>query len=227
MKIIITVLIENIITFKLLLKYLKKIIELKQVNEIHFWNYVKSNNDEKFIKKISNISRTSSNSNAEYTQIFTPVIDNDFCLTVTNASNDIHIKIKDKFLNIYYEIVLGGWGNTKSVIRKNDLEICSLIKNNIINNNIELNIKVSIKNNFLGIYKNDNIIFNYELDEAFSIDEIFLKTGYGSSGNFNYETIQNKGFYLMDVCDKNKKHYYCEYYKNNKFINDIIINCIF
>jgi hypothetical protein len=225
MKIIITVLIENIITFKLLLKYLKKIIELKQVNEIHFWNYVKSNNDEKFIKKISNISRTSSNSNAEYTQIFTPVIDNDFCLTVTNASNDIHIKIKDKFLNIYYEIVLGGWGNTKSVIRKNDLEICSLIKNNIINNNIELNIKVSIKNNFLGIYKNDNIIFNYELDEAFSIDEIFLKTGYGSSGNFNYETIQNKGFYLMDVCDKNKKHYYCEYYKNNKFINDIIINC--
>ena len=96
MKIIITVLVENIISFKLLLKYLKKIIELKQVNEIHFWNYVKSNTDEKFIKKISNISRTSSNSNAEYTQIFTPVINNDFCLTVTNASNDIRIKIKDK-----------------------------------------------------------------------------------------------------------------------------------
>jgi len=223
MKNIITIFVENTINLELLLKYLKKSMELKQIDEVHFWNYTKTNNDEKYIKKLSNISRTSSNVSTDYTQIFTPIKDGEFSLLI-NASNDIHIKIKDNTLNVCYEIVLGGWNNTKSVIRKNDVEICSLLKKNLVVNT-ETKITVSLKNNFLGIYKNGNIIFNYELDEVFKIDEIYFKTGYGSVGNISYETIQNKGFYLMDVCDKNKNHYYCDYYKNIKFMNDTIIKC--
>lgn len=223
MKNIVTIFVENTINLELLTKYLKKTMEMKTIDEVHFWNYTKTPVDDKNIKQISNISRTTSNEPGEYTRVFTTLTNNEFFLNVT-AENDVHIKIKDSVLNIYYEIVLGGWNNTKSIIRKNNVEICSLIKKNLINN-IETNIKVSIKNNFLGIYKNDNIIFNYELDEIFNIDEIYVKTGYGSVGNFTYETTQNKWFYLMDVCDKNKKHYYCDYYKNIKFINDIIIKC--
>lgn len=223
MKNIITIFVENTLNLELLLKYLKKSMELKLIDEVHFWNYTKTDTDEKYIKKISNISRTSSNMYSDYTQIFTPIKDNEFSFLV-NATNDIHVKIKDSKLNIYYEIVLGGWNNTKSVIRKNNVEICNLLKKNVVVNS-EMNITVSIKNNFLGIYKNGNIIFNYEMDEIFKMDEIYFKTGYGSVGNITYETIQNKGFYLMDVCDKNKTHYYCDYYKNINFIKDNIIKC--
>lgn len=223
MKNIITIFVENTLNLELLLKYLKKSMELKLIDEVHFWNYTKTDTDEKYIKKISNISRTSSNMYSDYTQIFTPIKDNEFSFLV-NATNDIHVKIKDSKLNIYYEIVLGGWNNTKSVIRKNNVEICNLLKKNVVVNS-EMNITVSIKNNFLGIYKNGNIILNYEMDEIFKMDEIYFKTGYGSVGNITYETTQNKGFYLMDVCDKNKTHYYCDYYKNINFIKDNIIKC--
>ena len=48
------------------------------------------------------------------------------------ASNDIHIKISND--EIDYEIVLGGWSNTISVIRENNNEIFKLIKNNIAEN---------------------------------------------------------------------------------------------
>lgn len=223
MKTIFTIFVENLINLELLLKYLKKAIDTSKIDEVHLWNYTRSNADDKYIKKISNISRTSSNECIEYTQIFTSLVDNEFSLIV-NATNDVHIKIKDRTLNIFYEIVLGGWNDTKSVVRKNDVEVCSFLKKGLVKN-IELNITVSIKNNFLGIYKNGNIIFNYELDEPFKIDEIYVKTGYGSAGNFSYKTIENNKFYLMDVCDKNKIHYYCDYYKNAKFKNDVIIKC--
>ena len=57
--------------------------------------------------------------------------------------------------NNEYEIVLGGWNNTCSVIRKNNIDIISLVKNNIANGNNYNTIKISIVNDILNIYKNN------------------------------------------------------------------------
>jgi hypothetical protein len=115
MKTIVTIFVENTKNLDLLLKYLKKSIELKQIDEVHFWNYTKTEDDKKFSKKLSDIL-------SDYTQIFKPIKNNELSLLVSTA-------------------------------------------------------------------------------------------------------IQNKGFYLMNVCDKNKSHYYCDYYKKSKFRNDTIIKC--
>ena len=209
---------------EILRKYLKKALDLKIINEVHFWNNTRNQDDEEYLKTISNVKRTSSANEGRYIQIYTPIINNTFSFNVI-ASNDIILKILDNTQkNIEYEVVLGGWANTKSVIRKNNVEIFSLIKDNIADSSYENKFTLSITNNILNIEKNDIIIMTCELTEYFKIDDIFIKTGHNSIGKFNYETTQNQGFYFMDTCEKSWKNYYT-YYNDKKFVDDIILKC--
>ena len=80
---------------EILKKYLDKALELNIIDEVHIWNYTRNETDEKYIKSISNLKRCSSRSN-KYTEIFTPIINNEFYISV-KASNDIYIKILDLF----------------------------------------------------------------------------------------------------------------------------------
>ena len=61
MKNIVTIFVENTVNLELLTKYLKKTMEMKIIDEVHFWNYTKTPVDDKNIKQLSNISRTTSN----------------------------------------------------------------------------------------------------------------------------------------------------------------------
>jgi len=109
---------------EILNKYLKKALELNIINEVHFWNYTRNSYDEDYLKTISNLKRTSSTSEGNYILITPTISNNSFELNI-RASNDIHIKLTH--LDLEYEIVLGGWNNTKSVIRENNNEIFNLI----------------------------------------------------------------------------------------------------
>jgi hypothetical protein len=255
---------------EVLIKYLKKALELKILDEVHFWNNTRNTSDEQYIQSISNLKRTSSNNSRNYIEIFTPIINNTFNFNVT-ASNNIHIKIVDNSQNTEgdnIEIVLGlvsGFIHPppppssnkrriallvrgaqqrsgkqevssvplvsnvvpsileyKTIVRKNNVEVYSLSEN--ILDNFENNIKVSIQNNFLVVYKNDEVIINLELSELFTINQIYIKTGNNSVGDINYNTVKNKGFYFMDTCEKSWKNYY-NYYNNEKYNEDIIIKC--
>lgn len=201
--------------------YLQKALELNIIDEVHFWNFTKNFNDEEYLKTISNLKRTSSFNYGNYILI-TPIITNNSFELNVKASNDIHIKISD--MNTEYEIVLGGWDNTKSVIRENNKEIFYLVQNNVASNDYA-NFKIIINNNKLDILKNDNLIITTKnIKNNFEIKKIFFKTGYNSIGDLMYTTTQNKNFYFMDTCDKTWKNYY-QYYTNKIFENDIIIKC--
>ena len=224
MKNILTVFAGRQHNIEILTKYLKKALELKIIDEVHFWNNTRNQNDEIYLETISNVKRTSSSGYGRYIQLFTPIVNNIFSFNVI-ASNDIHIKILDNAQkDIEYEIVLGGWGNTISVIRKNNIEIVSLMKENIADSIEENTFTVSIVNHSLNIYKNETVIVSCELTEKFNIDDIFVKTGYNGVGHFNYKTIKNHDFYFMDTCEKNWQNYYT-YYNDKKYIDDIIIKC--
>jgi hypothetical protein len=203
---------------EILTKYLKKALELNIIDEVHFWNNTRNIEDEKYLKSISNLKRSSS-TNYEYTQITPLVINNSFELNV-KAPNDIHIKLTNSYTE--YEIVLGGWGNTNSVIRKNNIEIFSLNENNIADKNNYINLKIIINNN-LNILKNDNLIISHPITN-FEIKNIYFKTFHNSVADLHYITTQNKNFYFMDTCEKSWKNYY-NYYNNPIFSNDIIIKC--
>ena len=230
MKNILTVFAGRKQNLELLIKYLRKALELKILDEIHFWNYTRNSNDEEYLKTISNLKRTSSKYNNEYIQIFTPVIDNSFTFEITD-SRDVYIKIKDTQQTIEYEIVLEDWKNNvknvKSTISKNNSELCNLSQNtiNITDNFDKKSITICICENNLIVFLNKQKFIICEINENITIDTIFIKTGNNNSfGNITYETIKNHKFYFMDTCDKTWKNYY-NYYNNAIFKDDIIIKC--
>jgi len=208
---------------ELLKKYLEKALELNIINEVHFWNNTRNSYDEEYLKTISNLKRTSSTGEGKYILI-TPIISNNSFELNVKASNDINIKLTNLDLDIEYEIVLGGWNNTKSVIRENNKEICNLIQNNVADENNNNIFKFIIDNNILNILKNDELLISKKIKDNFIIKNIYFKTGYNSVGDLTYNTTQNKCFYFMDNCEKNWKNYY-NYYNDKKFENDIIIKC--
>ena len=131
-------------SIEILKKYLTRALELSIINEVHFWNNTRNSDDEYYLKTISNLKRTSSTGDGNYILI-TPIISNNSFELNVKASNDIHIKLTD--LNIEYEIILGGWNNTKSVIRENNEEIYNLFQEKDANVNsviIQLKIKIFI-----------------------------------------------------------------------------------
>ena len=206
---------------EILQKYLKKALELNIIDEVHFWNNTRNSDDECYLKTISNLKRTSSTSGGNYILI-TPIISNNSFELNVKASNDIHIKLKN--LDIEYEIVLGGWNNTRSVVRENNNIIFNLIQNNVADKNNSNNFKVMINDNILNITKNNELLISQKIKNNFEIENIYFKTGYNSVGDLSYNTTQNKGFYFMDTCKKNWVNYY-NYYNDKKFENDIIIKC--
>jgi hypothetical protein len=206
---------------EILKKYLTKALEKNILHEVHFWNYARNSFDEEYLKSISNLKRTSSRGGGNYILITPLITNNSFDLNV-KASNDIIIKLSN--LNIEYEIVLGGWNNTKSVIRENNTEIYNLIQNNIADVNNYINFKFIINNNILNIFKNNELLISQKIIDNFIIKDIYFKTGHNSVGDISYNTTQNKSFYFMDTCEKHWGNYY-NYYNDKKFENDIIIKC--
>ena len=206
---------------EILNKYLKKALELNIIDEVHYWNNTRNLDDENYLKTISNLKRTSSTNEGIY-NLITPIISNNSFELNIRASNDICIKLTH--LDLEYEIILGGWNNTKSVIRENNNEIFNLIQNNIADKNNYNNFQINITNNVLNIIKNNKLIISQKIKYYFEIKNIYFKTGYGSVGDLTYNTSQNKCFYFMDTCEKSWKNYY-NYYNDKKFENDIIMKC--
>jgi hypothetical protein len=207
---------------KILKKYLEQALELNIIDEVHFWNNTRNIQDEEYLKTISNLKRTSSTGNGNYILISPTVSNNSFELNI-KASNDIHIKISNSDTT-EYEIVLGGWNNTKSVIRENNNEIYSLNRNDVADGNNYDNFKIMINNDLLYIIKNSEVLMSQSIKNNFEIKSIYFKTGYNAVGNLTYNTTQNKGFYFMDTCKKSWENYYT-YYNDIAFKNDIIMKC--
>lgn len=196
---------------EILTKYLQKALELKIIDEVHFWNNTRNSSDEEYLKSIANLRRTSSSGCGNYIKITPEIKNNCFELNV-KATSDVHIKLigRDE-----YEIVLGGWSNTKSVVRKNNKEIFCL------DGSIDYeNITISIDDK-LNIFTNTTITCEIE---PFEITDIYFKTGFNSIGELRYKETQNSGFYFMDTCEKSWKNYY-NHYNDKQFENDIIIKC--
>jgi hypothetical protein len=206
---------------EILKKYLTKALELNIIDEVHFWNNARNYGDEEYLKTISNVKRTSSAGGGNYILI-TPIISNNAFEINVKAANDIHVKLTN--MNIEYEIVLGGWNNTKSVIRKNNKEIFNLIQNDVADKNNNHRFKFIIDNNILNVMKDNKVLICQKIEDNFVIKNIYFKTGHGAVGDLLYDTIQNKHFYFMDTCEKSWKNYY-NYYNDKQFENDIIMKC--
>lgn len=206
---------------EILRKYLALALQFKIIDEVHFWNNTRNTADEIYLKSISNLRRSSSTAAGNYIQISPKILNNSFEISA-KAPNDIHIKITNN--KIEYEIVIGGWSNTKSVIRENNQEIHCLNKNGLADATKFNKYQVTVDSNMLFVKKNNEIEMIQAIEPEFLIENVFFKTGHSSIGHLTYDTTKDNGFYFMDTCEKNWKNYY-NYYNDKMFENDIIMKC--
>ena len=206
---------------EILIKYLKKALDMKILDEVHLWNNTRTIKDEEYIKTITNLKRSSSAIDSTYIEIKPTICKNYFELDI-QGSNDIHIKISNGLED--YEIVLGGWSNTKSVIRHNNLQVCELLNNTIADASCMNKFGVVIIQNILHILKNNEVILSHPIVDKYEIKHVYFKTGNGCIGNIVYKTHTNTGFYLMDTCVKSWENYY-KHYDCDTYKDSIILKC--
>jgi hypothetical protein len=188
-------------------KIKKYINNIKKYNEIHLWIPLQSNFEYGLDNKIY---YTPNNNNYVLIKPKLITIENkstEFFLKI-KAKNDAHILIE--FENDSYEIVIGGWNNSKSVIRDYNKNIILHYFDEIIFNNefIKLNIYISDK---IIISYNDKIIFNFDnIFEYQEIQNIKIKSFYNSNAYWDYEMED----YIMDNI---KLHLCVNLYENIDF----------
>ena len=157
---------------EILRKYLQKAFSNKIIDEVHYWNYCRNPNDEQYLKRISNLKRTSSTGQGNYIEIFTTVDNN--CFTVkAKCNNDFHIKMTCG--SSEYEIVLGEYKNASSVIRKKQ-DIIAKVQGRVLDENKHVEFKVCVANNALSVYSKDSLIIQASVDHDFNIEQIFINS---------------------------------------------------
>lgn len=208
----------------ILVKYLKLALERKIIDEVHVWDYTKKKSDEEYLKNISNIKRTSSKDFGNYVELFTPIKNNSIELKV-KAPSDIHIVITDG-VSSTYEFVVGGWNNTKSLVRYNGMDMESGLHNDTVaDKNNHINIKIIAEHGILRLLKNENQILSCDSIANFEIQRVFIKTGMGSVGDVLYEVCRNPGFFYMDTCTKENWSNFYNNYSSPEYSDDIILKC--
>jgi len=159
------------------------LFKIDKYEEIHIWKSIISNYEVGYSEKIYYTPE-----NNKYLIINPKIISNSFNISV-KAKNDVHILIEFNENNIY-EIVLGGWNNTRSVIRDyvNNKIIIAYEKSTLDTNNfINFNFIIADK---IKIYEKENLIFDINnIFEISNIKNIKIKSNFNS--NFNSDAFWN------------------------------------
>lgn len=210
----------------LLITYLKCALGLKMIDEVHIWNYTSSIQDEKYLQSICNVQRTTSISNGKYIQAHMEILNNHITFDVISQS-DVHIKFL--YNDNEYELVLGAYSNTRSILRINRTDICIIYKSNIVNplEKTKVDIYMEHADQQMHVKINNKLFMCLDIDVlcSGSISDIYVKTGFGSVGYFYYKSIDHSDFYFMDTCDKKTYNdMYC-HYSIEEHADDIIITC--
>jgi hypothetical protein len=202
------------------------ILKMKEYEEIHIWMPIIPNNEFGINNKINYTPE-----NNKYL-IIKPEIKNNIESSVFNlnikSKNDAHILIEFNIKNIY-EIVLGGWNNSKSIIRDyvnnyiiNVYENETLDKNNYINFNFVISDKIKI-------YKNDNLIFDIEnIFKLTNIKTIKIKSSFNSDAYWDYknsfENYEKIKFHMCNSSYDNINIFYQNNYLDNYIDKIDILN---
>jgi hypothetical protein len=106
----------------ILIPYVNKLIEKGLVSEFHLWNFTRNMQDDTFLKSLFNPTEEPfCVSDYRYCSFPTKLyVDFDTSLTLYfRAQRDVHIGLIDPDSgNVVNEIVLGGWTNSKCIVRK-------------------------------------------------------------------------------------------------------------
>ena len=206
---------------ELLSRYLRRALEQGTLHEVHFWDYTRNAEDSAFLRSVSNLKRTSGADGGRYVRLATPVVDNAVDVRV-RAASDAHIKILCGVRE--YEIVLGGWDNTKCAIRLAERTLYEAVHENVMDAGAKIGFRVSIVAGRLRVLREGALLIDYALNESEPISTVWLKTGHRSPGEVEFRATENARFFYMDPCERGWKDYY-EHYAAAEYRDDVIVKC--
>jgi len=199
-----------------LTQYLNLALAGGLIDEVHLWNYAReTENDEPFLRENSNLRRTYGTYMPVHTEIrdgasfsFSFRCAHDMCILVDLAGGIIARS---------YEIVLGGWRNTRSIIRpvgdgedKKEKALGSSGRAGVAIATTLTHVTVSIAaagpcpqlQVFLGV----ELLMACDLDPGCtSLQRVAMKTGCKSrpiSGDVYYPAVRHPGVFFMDAANK-------------------------
>jgi hypothetical protein len=146
-------------------KYLDKLIERKELNQVHLWDYTRDITDSVWLNTIFGRGAIYRNAKYDYKKVPLDKIDGQFDISfdITNVVSDAHILLVSKSDKPeIFEIVLGGWNNTRSAIRilnAHDLMTKQHATPLFVPNKAN-NISITHSNNVLRVYHNSILILS-------------------------------------------------------------------
>jgi len=189
---------------------INKIILNNNFKEIHVWMPILSNGN-----YAENLSINYIPNNNKYIDI-NPIINTDRINFKLKAKNDVHILIEFENSDDIYEIVLGGWNGTKSVVRNSiQGETITSYIGPTINNKEYIEVMIYITNIFL-LSVNDKNIFDFEnIYESKPMKNIKIKSCFGSDSYWEYNTHRQINSNIkINLCNNSYKETN-PYYINN------------
>jgi hypothetical protein len=190
---------------------LNKILIKDSFKEIHVWMPIIANNN-----YTNNLTINYIPNNNKYIEI-NPIVNTDRINLKLKAKNDVHILIEFENTDNIYEIVLGGWNGTKSVVR-NSIQGDTIISfvGPILNSIENIEIMIYITNIFL-LSVNGKNIFDFEnIYPENKIKNIYVKSCFGSESYWEYSTYHQLNPNIkINMCNngyKDTNYYYINNY---------------
>jgi len=187
----------------------KNIKNIEDYEEIHVWlDYIPNKDYNNIILNYVIYNK--------YITVF-PKIDNNIFYFMIKGTNDAHILLEFEETEFKYEFILGGWSNSRAVIRDyNNNTIIHSYEGSVLNKYEYIKFEFNISNE-INITKNNISIFNFK-NEYLNIKNIKIKSYFNSDIFWDYESkfIENSKFkyYLKNDTYKDIKKFY-----NNNYLD--------
>jgi len=213
---------------KVLVKYLRKAIDLDIIQEVHFWNFAKKESDALYLRSISNPKRLAGNARS-FSELFLPLEHNQFTLDIRSAGN-VCVMIQTTSGN-QYEVWIGAVENRLTILRKGKQELGRVVQEGVVQPYSYKTFTFRIVSSCFQIMVNQETttpFLSVPLDplspEEERIERVWVK-GEQHATKIRFVTTVNKGFYLLEPCIKKPWTNYYQYYIDEEYRHDVILKC--
>ena len=234
---------------ELLTWYARAAIEQKVIDEWHVWDFTRNDSDAGWLHRNFPQVRLTPSEGIEYftTNHFVQIGSEPFRMPFSvAASNDVHIGLRRTYgRGSNYEVVLGGWGNTKSVIRAlPDAELLTSVDQRaghelvLSTQNTEslfpergfVDIVVEGSSDGITVTLDGQKIIEHRRQIEQGEFEVLYRSGFGCNAEWRFNDIPDSRSYLFKCGRENTSPPYMSFYSHYArlspyYRNDTFLKC--
>ena len=195
---------------ELLARYVHAAIARGVINEWHVWDFSRDQNDTRWLRERFPITQGTPSDSTEYFRLPEPISFGQNAKELrfsVRATNDVHIGLKNLSQGgSSYEIVLGGWSNQASAIRRFDdpaslsdvalrdssqkpIVFCSTP--DLLPEFGFSEVRIEVTSGQLTVFLGEKLALHVPGVEEPSVFEVLYRTGYGCNGDWQFAEFES------------------------------------